>query len=391
MIVLLTALVGVGPLTTDLYLPSLPNMARAFVTSSDKVQLTVSVFMVAFGLAQLVYGPLSDRYGRRPVLLAGLALYAVAGLACTLATTIEALIALRAVQAFGACSAPVLARAIVRDLFAGARAVRALSLIGAAMALAPVVGPLAGGVLEERFGWRAGFVVLTAFGVALFAVVWARLAETNRHRGAGERGARAVVAGYAVLFGNRTYVGFVAGVAFSFAGLLVFISESSFVLIDHMGLGPAVYGASFGTVAVGYMAGNLVSARLSGRHAPLVLARAGAAVSVGAGALMTGLWAAGLDHPVAIVVPMCAYLAGFGLVMPNAVAGAIEAWPQRAGAASALLGFSQMIVSAACAFAVSRIPHDDQAPMVLAIAAVAVLSLGAFSRLLPRPNRRSRS
>ena len=138
-LVLLTALVSVGPLTTDLYLPSLPGMARAFVTTPDKVQLTLILFLATYGLAQLVYGPLSDRYGRRPVLLGGLTIFVVTSAACTLAGSIGALIALRVAQALGACGAPVLARAIVRDLFDGAAAVRALSLIGAAMALVPTL------------------------------------------------------------------------------------------------------------------------------------------------------------------------------------------------------------------------------------------------------------
>jgi DHA1 family bicyclomycin/chloramphenicol resistance-like MFS transporter len=364
-VVLLTALVSVGPLTTDLYLPSLPNMARAFATDAAKIQLTLSLYLFTFGAAQLMHGPLSDRFGRRPVLLCGLALYVGAGVACALATSIDVLIAWRVVQAFGACSATVIGRAIVRDLFEGASAVRAMAWIGAAVALGPVLGPLAGGYLEESFGWQAGFYLLAGFGAVLALLVGVTLGETNRHRGSQGRGVMGLVRGYSVLLGNRNYVGFVAGVACSFVGLFLFIADSSFVMADHLGLSPSAFGLGFGIVACGYMVGNLLSARLSRRITPLVMVRAGAGLCALSGAVAVSLALTGHDTVAAIVAPMVCYMIGFGLIMPNGIVGAIAPFPERAGAASALLGFSQMTLSAVCAWALSQISHGDQMPMLV--------------------------
>lgn len=377
-VVLITALVSVGPLTTDLYLPSLPSMARVFASDTAKVQLTLSLFLFTFGAAQLVHGPLSDRFGRRPVLLCGLALYVVAGLACALASSIEALIAWRVVQAFAACTATVIGRAIVRDVFEGPRAVRVMAWAGAAMALGPVLGPLAGGFLEELFGWRAGFYLLAGSGAVLAMVVGLRLGETNRHIGPQPGGTWGLVRGYAVLFANRTYVGFVAGVACAFAGLFLFLSESAFVMVDHLGLSPSACGVGFGIVACGFMVGNMLSARLSRRFKPIVMVRAGAALSAASGAVGVGLWLIGYDTVSAVVVPMLCYMIGFGLIMPNGITGAIAPFPERAGAASALLGFTQMTVSAASAWAVSQIPHTDQMPMLIGVTVAGTASLAAF-------------
>jgi len=387
-LVLLTALVGVGPLTTDLYLPSLPGMARAFATTPDKVQLTLILFMAAYGLAQLIYGPLSDRYGRRPVLLCGLALFAVTSATCALAGSIGALIALRVGQALGACGAPVLARAIVRDLFEGAAAVRALSLVGAAMALVPVLAPVAGGFLEEAFGWRAGFLLLAALGAILLVSTWAALPETNSRPSAEPLTPARLALGYGRLLASRTYVGFVVGVGGAFAGLALFLAESSFVLIDAMGLTPSAFGLAFAVVAAGYMAGNLLSARLAGRHASLTLCRAGIVLCLAAGLAMSLAWLAGADRPAAVIVPMCVFMLGFGLVMPNGVAGAIAPWPERAGAASAFLGFCQMLASAVAVFVASRIPHDDQSALALGTAIVAAVGLAAFLWLVPKTEQR---
>ena len=387
LVVLLVALVSVGPLTTDLYLPSLPNMARAFHAAPAEAKLTLSLYMAAFGCAQLVYGPLSDRLGRRPVLLVGLGLYVLASAACALAATVGALVALRIVQAFGACSATVIGRAVVRDLFAGARAVQVLAAIGAAMALAPVLGPLAGGVLEEAFGWRAAFVTLTVVGAGLLATVAAALAETNVRRGPHVGGASALVRGYLVLLRSRSYLGFVVGIAFTFAGLFLFISESSFVMIDHLGLSPSAYGVSFAAVAAGYMIGNIVSARLSRRHPPQAMVRAGAGLCAGAGAAMCALALGGVAHLAAVIAPMSAYMIGVGLVMPNGIAGALMPVPERAGAASALLGFTQMVFAALIAWAVSLLPAAGALPLAVGTAALGALALATFITLVPAAPR----
>src|SRR5476651_2538226 len=180
--VLLAALSAIGPLTTDMYLPSLPDIARLLGASTAQVQLTISAYLFGFAIGQILYGPLADRHGRKPVLLAAMGLYCAASLACALSTSIEMLIAARALQALGGAGGIVLARAIVRDLYSGARAGRELSLMGSVMALAPVLAPLAGGLLQTGFGWRAIFVTLVLAAIIGLAVVWTRMPETLGER-----------------------------------------------------------------------------------------------------------------------------------------------------------------------------------------------------------------
>ena len=175
---LLAALSATGPLTTDMYLPSLPDIARQLNGSTAQVQFTISAYLIGFAAGQIFYGPLSDRHGRKPVLMAAIVLYCVASLACALSISIEMLIVARAFQALGGCGGIVLTRAIVRDIYSGARAGRELSLIASVMALAPVLAPIAGGVLQTAFGWRSVFFTLVAVGIAAIAIVWAALPET---------------------------------------------------------------------------------------------------------------------------------------------------------------------------------------------------------------------
>ena len=181
---LLAGLSAVGPLTTDMYLPSLPDIARQLDASTAQVQLTISAYLIGFAVGQIFYGPVSDRHGRKPVLLAAIALYCVASLACALSTSIEMLIVARAFQALGGSGGIVLARAIVRDIYSGARAGRELSLIASVMALAPVLAPIAGGLVQTGFGWRATFLVLVLAGLAGAGTIWALLPETLNMRAA---------------------------------------------------------------------------------------------------------------------------------------------------------------------------------------------------------------
>ena len=387
---LLAALVALGPISTDLYLPSLPALARGFGASVGEVQLTLSVFLAGFAVAQLAYGPLSDRFGRRPVLLGGLVLYVAAGVACALASSMGVLIAARGVQAIGACAGPVLARAIVRDVHGREGAARVLAYMAAAMALAPALGPILGGFVELWFGWRANFVLLVLYGAAGLAAAAAFLPETNAAPDPLAARPMQILANYRALAGRRAYAGYVLACAFAYSGIFAFISGSSFVLVDGLGLGPQAYGFCFAAIVVGYMVGTLAAGRLTRRLGIDRMIAAGAAVSVLGGALLAGIaWAGvggGLAGAAAIVAPMMLYMAGTGLVMPNAMAGAVGPFPRLAGAASALLGFVQMTVAAGVGIAVGHLHDGTARPMATAVALAAVLIAASF-RLLVRPAR----
>src|SRR5262245_4111338 len=389
---LLTALVALGPISTDLYLPSLPGLARYFTVGVDDIQLTLSVFLVGLATAQLVYGPLSDRFGRRPVLLVGLAIYVGASVVCMLSPSVTVLVVARFVQAVGACVGPVLGRAIVRDVHGRDGAARVLAYMSAAMALAPAIGPILGGFLEEWFGWRINFLALVLYGTGGLIIAWRLLPETNRAPDLDAAQPIRILLGYRGFLNHRAYVGYVLCCAFAYSGIFAFISGSSYVLQEVVGLGPIGFGLCFAGVVVGYIIGTVVAGRLSRRLGIDRLVAVGAAIGVAGGALLLALAlfaAAGtaLGGALMIVGPMLVFMIGVGLVLPNSIAGAFGPFPRAAGAASALLGFTQMTAAAAIGIAVAALYDGSAVPMTATIAAVSVGVLLAFMLLVRTATR----
>jgi len=379
---LLTAIVGIGALSIDMFLPSLPEIARRFRTDEATAQLTVTLFLLSFALAQLALGPTSDRLGRRRVLLGGLALYVIGAVACALAPDVRVLVVARVVQGFGAGSGPVVGRAIVRDVYPREHAARVLGIMATAQALTPVLAPIAGGYLQTWFGWRSVFAVLAAAGAAFLAGARALVAETApapaAARGAGLwRDARQLLC-------DRAFVGYALAVTLVFSGQFAFISGSSFVLIGILRVAPSTYGWCFATVAFGLMTGGYLTARHTVRKGTRRLVAAGAAVSALGGTAMVALVLVGRVGVAGIVIPMYLYAVGAGLVMPSGMAGALGPHPRVAGLASALLGFLQMGGSAAYSIAVSLLYDGSALPMAGAIATSGVACL-ACAVLTLRP------
>ena len=376
---LLAAMVALGPLSTDLYLPSLPSLARSFGASEGAIQLTLSLFLAGFAVGQLIYGPLSDRVGRRGALLLGLAVFVAGSLGCLVAPTVPALLAARFVQAIGACAGPVLARAVVRDVYGRERAAAVLAYMGAAMAIAPTAGPILGGVLETAFGWRASFAVLTAYGAAALIGVSTLLPETRPPHSGQNR----LIADLATLVRTRSYIGWVLAITFGYSGIFTFISGSSFVLIGTLGLDPARYGLAFAAVVLGYIVGTLAAGQVMSRLGLERTALAGAAICVVGGVAMALLAWGATPSVVALLFPMALYLAGCGLMLPISQAGAIAPFPTMAGSASSLLGFTQMTVAAGVGAVVGRLHDGTARPMagfVLAAGVLALLSLTCLVR-----------
>lgn len=370
--VLLTALVALGPISTDLYLPSLPSIGRDFGVGTAEVQLTLSVFLAGFACSQLIYGPLSDRFGRRPVILIGLAVYLLATLLCMVAPSIEVLILARFLQALGACVGPVLGRAVVRDVYGRERAAQVLSYMGMAMALAPAFGPIIGGYLEVWFGWQANFAVLAVFALVILVAIQVTLPETNRWMDPAATRPGRLVSTYLELLRHRSYRGYVMIVSFSYAGIFSFISGSAFILIGILGLSPDRYGFCFAAIVVGFMIGTFLSGRLTRRLGLERMIQLGTGVQCLGGLMGLAIYGAGLVTVVTIVGPMVVFMIGTGLVMPNAQAGAIGPFPKTAGSASALLGFIQMGLAALVGIAVGHGSETSALPMMAAIALVAL-------------------
>jgi MFS transporter, DHA1 family, multidrug resistance protein len=372
---LLAGLSAIGPLTTDMYLPSLPDIVRLLGGTTAQGQLTISSYLIGFAVGQILYGPLSDRYGRKPVLLGAIALYCFASLVCTLATSMQMLIAARLVQAFGGCGGAVLARAVVRDLYSGARAGRELSLISSVMALAPVFAPIVGGAIHTAFGWRSVFFTLAAASVADAILVWTLLPETLEVRAAEPVSAAAMLKSYGIVARNPAFLAYLGLAAGSYAGLFAWISAASFVLQNLFGLAPFSFGVIFALGSVGYMIGAALASRLV---VPLGLDRTigvgGCALAVG-GLGMVASVALGLTSPVSLVFPMAVYLAGMGVVLPQAMAGAMTPFPDRAGTASALLGFVQQSTASICGAIVGMFLGQTARPLAIAVAATGCATL----------------
>jgi DHA1 family bicyclomycin/chloramphenicol resistance-like MFS transporter len=384
--VLLTAVVAFGPISTDLYLPSLPGIARHFGTNAAAAQATLSVFLLGFAGGQIVYGPLSDRYGRRPVLVAGIAIYLAATMACVIAESIDALIGARFFQALGACSGVVLARAIVRDVYPPERAGSVLAYMGSAMAVAPMIGPVIGGQLEINFGWRANFMFLMAFAAVILLAVVGVLDETNKRLDPMALAPRRMLANFREMLTSRRYVGCMAAATFCYSGLFAFISASSFVLIDVVGLAPDAFGMSFAVMVVGYMLGAVSAGRLIQRLGLDRTMLTGAILAGIGGPLMAVLAIYAMEDVTAImiVIPMMFYAAGVGLVMPATTAAAIGPYPEKAGAASSLLGFIQMCIAAAVGATVAHILDGTARPMAIAIAICGLATLATILLLRRR-------
>jgi DHA1 family bicyclomycin/chloramphenicol resistance-like MFS transporter len=374
----LTAVVGLGALSIDMFLPSLPAIAAAFGAPPATVQLTVTLFLMAFAASQLVYGPLSDRFGRRGVLIGGLGLYALAGLACALAPTVGVLIGARVLQALGGGTGPVVARAVIRDLYDRDRAARVFSYMSMAQSLNPMLAPIVGGYVHETFGWRAIFFVLTGLGALFVALMAVGVRETNVRCDPTALRPGHLWRNLSVLLTDRSYLGYVLVNALMFGGQFAFISGSAFVLIDVLGVRPGAFGLCFGGVALGILTGTFLSGRFGGRFGLDRTILGGTTVGAIAGLTLAALsWSGVLTVP-AVIAPMYVFAVGLGLTLPNGMAGAVGPFPRMAGLAAAVAGFLQLTGSAIYSVAVGRFYDGTSRPMTTAIALAGVAALACF-------------
>ena len=376
---LLTALIALGQLATAMYIPSMPSLVADLGTTPQRVTLTLTIFLAGFAVSQLFFGPLSDRYGRRKVLMGGLGLFLCANFACAFAPSIEALLFSRFLQSVGACSGAVLGRAIVRDIYGRERAAKALAYIGVAFSVSPAISPIIGGYLQEWYGWQANFLFLAAVTVVVWATAWFLLEETNRQPDPTALNPYDMARNYALLLRNPIFIGHMLALSLVFSGLMAFIAAAPFLFIETLGIRPAHYGLLSALAVFGTLAGNLSAGVFTMRLGIERMMWIGIGIAVAAGGAMTLLALMGFFGVLVILIPIILFLCGMGIVMPNGMAGAMGPFPRMAGAASALLGFVQMAAGAAAAALGGWLPQDSQLPLACTILALGVSAAIAFA------------
>lgn len=347
----LLALITVsGTLAMHIFVPALPDAGEMLQTSHSHMQLTLSAYIVGLALGQLTYGPISDRFGRRPVLLAGLSLYLLASAAAYVAPTVDALIAMRFLQALGACAGLVLGRAIVRDNYSGEDAVRQLSLMNLMILVGPGLSPLIGSLLVVTTGWRSIFAVLALLGLANLLLIWRMLPETV---GEHEQDAKTVLLSYGRLLRSRRFLGFAIGGGFATTSTYAFIGAAPFIFVTQLHRPPEEVGVYLTVNIIGAWLGSLTTSRLVGRAPPHRFMLIGNSLScIGAAAFL--YFAVAGPHSVAtVIVPMLLFTYGAGMASPAALAQSLSVSPAIAGSASGLYGFAQMGIGAICTVLVS--------------------------------------
>jgi DHA1 family bicyclomycin/chloramphenicol resistance-like MFS transporter len=365
LIVMLGVLTAFGPLSIDLYLPGLPAIGRDFGVSSAYVQQTLSSFFIGLSLGQLAYGPLSDRFGRRPVMGFGIVLYLLATGYCIVAPGIEALVVGRFVQGLGGAAGPVVVRAAVRDVYAGSQAARALSFVILVMAIAPLVAPLFGGLILALVGWRGLFAAMLAYGLVCLAVNTFALPETHppeRRRG---RRIGAMFAAYGQLLRNGLALGYLLCGGLAFGGLFGYVTGASFIYIDVFDIPPQLFGLYFAVNVVGLVIGNLANGRMVMRFGYRRMLSFGILVMwLGSLALLAGVTLFP-ERLLGVALPLFFAVGPIGVIGANTVAGLMDVMPENAGAASALFGVFQFGLGAAAGGVIGLLPTT--APMDVAL------------------------
>lgn len=378
LLAILVAATALGPLSFNIFIPSMPGLQAAFGVDYGTVQLVITFYLVSLAGAQLIHGPLSDRFGRRPVMMGGLALHLVGTTACLFAPTIGLLIAGRVIQAVGGCVGLVVGRAIVRDLFDRERTAAILATITTAMMVAPMLGPTIGGFLDVWFGWRAPFVFILAMGVLLTASTFRWLPETLAQPTAGI-GFAAILRDFRMLLGQRLFCGYAFQIAATAMTFMAFVGGAPYATVHILGRPASDYGLFFIPIAAAYMAGNFIAARLSSRVGIDRMITVGILITIAGGALGVGFHLAGEVSALAVFAPTAVIAFGQGFCVPNGLAGAVSVDPRLAGAASGLAGFLQMAVGAIGSSLAGNLMGDSIGPMAFIMLAGTLLAASAHA------------
>ena len=377
LIVLLAAISALGPSATQILLPAVPVIRQDFAVSDDIAQLTLSLSMAAIAFGTLTYGPLADKFGRRPIILLGLFICFAGSLLCALAETIELLVVGRFVQAFGAAVGLVLARAIIRDVYGPAESARVIATLVMVMVVIPMISPAVGGELLIRYGWESIGTAFAIFSLAMFFMTGFSLPETLKEPVPFE-GVGSMLRTFGELLSSRVFSGYAFCVAFVSVVFFSFIAAGPEILVSVYGRPANEYGYYFILMPCGFMAGTYIARHYGLRLHIDRLMLIGMTIAIAGICLAFALQLAGWMHPLALFAPVSLTVLGNGITLPNAQAAAINEFPRLAGSASGLTGFLQMALSALAAQLVAAVYNGTAYPLLFIMLAASLLSLGSF-------------
>ena len=376
---ILATTIAASSFTIQIFLPALPAVQAAFDVTAPQVQLTISLPLLITALATLIYGPLSDRYGRRPVVIFGMTLFFIGTLLCLVAPTIVTLVLGRFIQALGSAAGVVIARAAVRDLYGRERAAAVLAGLVAVMVVAPMIAPTLGGYLVDGFGWRGNVAATVMFYAALLILVIFGLHETHHRRSQSAFGLSSMAASFGMLLASPAYRAYAFQSAFIISIFYVFLASAPYSVMVVMGVSATGYGLYFLLSTLGYLSGTVLANRYSQRLGIDRMVLIGTGTAVASTFLVAMLMLFGVLHPLAVFVPITVMGAANGMALPNANAGAISVYPELAGAASGLTSFIQLGISAIFAQLAGSMQNETPYPMVLFMLGAAILAWLAFT------------
>jgi DHA1 family bicyclomycin/chloramphenicol resistance-like MFS transporter len=373
---ILGMLVMMGPIATDMFLPVIPALADDIGASVGETEFALTALFSGMAAGHLFYGPLSDRFGRKPVILVSIVLFVAAAFGVAASGDLDAILAWRFVQGIGAASGRILANAAARDIYDRERLGRLLSFVMMVSAMVSLVtGPVAG-IIADHFAWQVLFLIMAGYGTAMFVLVYFLFSETLAQKNSLAIRPMTVIQNYATVGRNRVFLAYAVAGACLISGLAAYFNSSSGVLIGIYGLSPTLYGALFSILPIGFLSGSILAARYVERTGMDAMILIGAVICLGAALVLFALALADLRHWLAVVVPMSIYMAGFAMVFPQISAGALTPFSTIAGSASSLQGFMMSAVTAATSALLAVFADGTAVPMTAAIA------LGATALML---------
>jgi len=382
--ILIAMIAAVSLSASDLYLPSLPNVAHTFHVTPGMTQLTISIFLLSAGLSQLFYGILSDRFGRRPILITGYCIFIIGSVLCTLAPSIDLLLAGRFIQGIGIGAGMSLTRVLVRDCFDGTMMAKAASYLGTVIAFAPAAAPALGGYLQQAFGFRANFAAMLITGCIVFLVFFLLLPETNRYRTPQATQIRTILVNLRRLFSSRVFISHVICAGLAFSTLIAYTAINPFLFENLLGFSAAAYGGLTFLMATGLVMGMFINSRLVERYGSQTMLQRGLLLLLAAGLVMGGVGLLGYFNAVVIIIPILLATTGLGLIFPNALTGALMPFATIAGLAGSVYGATQMLVSTVTSVIVASLTEHNQLKLALILIVLASIGIITLWLLVPR-------